>query len=135
MSLPERVFFSNSILNLHDNRSLSRALLNSLINSTTQALFTFLLILDLVKNTLETRSFGDGPITTISFPPGSKRGSPNSSQKINSNYLNTGVNCSLLSPKKTNSLSSAVVLASFVAVLDLVGYQCGILLLDLDWLE
>ena len=82
----------------------------------------FPLLSGLVKNTLETTSFGDGPITTISFLSKSKRGSLNSSQKINSNGLNTGVTFSPLSLKKTNSLSSAVVLASFTKVLDRVGY-------------
>ena len=132
MSLLEGVFFSNSILNLQRNVSLSRSLLNLLVNSTTQACFIFPLSSSLVEHNLETTSFGDSPITTISFSSGSKRGSPNLSRKINSNCFKTGVTCSPLSLRKTNSLFSAVVSVSFALVLDLVEYWCGFLLLDLD---
>ena len=129
VSLLEGVFFSNTILNLYCNGSLSSLSTNLLINSTTQALSMFCFSLGLVKNTLETRSFGDGPTTTIFFPCWSKRGSPKLSQRINSNYLQTGVvTFSPLSVRR-RFLSLVVVpafsifvLASFTAVFDLVWY-------------
>ena len=131
VSLLEGIFFSNATLKLHCHGSLSGASSNSLINSTTRTRFIFPFSSGLVKYTLETKSFGEGPITTNSFPSESKRGSPNSSRNINSNCLKIGVTFSPLSLRKTNSLSSAVVLASSTAILDLVGYQCGLVLVNL----
>ena len=100
VSLLEGVLFSNAILNLHCNGSLSSLSSNLLINSTTRALFIFPLLSGLVKNTLEIRSFGDVPITTISFTCGSKGGSLKLSQRINSNCLKTGVTFSPLALRK-----------------------------------
>ena len=78
----------------------------------------------LVKNTLDRRKFGDGPITRISYPSGSKCDSSSLSQSINSNYLNIGLNCFPLFLRKTNSLSSAIVTAAFAPIVDLIGYCC-----------
>ena len=135
VSLLEWVLFSNAILNLHHNGSLPNLSSNSLINSTTQALSMFPLSSGLDKNTLEVRLFGDRPIITLSFHCGSKHDSPKLSQRINSYCLKTGVIFSPLSRRKTNSLPSAVVLASFAEFLDLVGYWCCLFAVDLSWLE
>ena len=104
MSLPAGVFFTNSILNLHQSGSLLSLSSNALINLTTRALGILSLSSGLVKNTFLIISFGDGPITTISFPSWSKRGSSNLSRRINSHCSNTGAIFSPLTLRKNEFL-------------------------------